>query len=343
MPQLIRSACLTGYVEVARSAGLDPKRMLREAGLAPSCLVDADIKIPIEAVRSLLEASAIAAGIEDFGLRMAERRRLSNLGPIGLVVRNEPTVRKSLETLGRYMRLHNEALFTRVEESQGVAILRQDMIVGGRVPVRQAMELVVGVLYGILRELLGPSWEPLRVCFSHTAPKSLVNHLRVFGRFVAFGCEFNGIVVASKDLDAPTPLADPVMLKYAQQYIDSMFARPNMDMNDKVRDLVCTLLPLHRCTAEQVAQSLGVDRRTVHRHLARREETFSDVVDSVRAELATRYVESGDRPLSEVAELLGFSAQSAFARWFRGEFGCTVTEWRAGRAPGKPSSASLRQ
>ncbi|MCU0805099.1 MAG: AraC family transcriptional regulator ligand-binding domain-containing protein, partial [Burkholderiales bacterium] len=202
----------------------------------------------------------------------------------------------------RYLRLHNEALFTRVEESQGVAILRQEMIVGGRAPVRQAMELAVGVLYGILRELLGPSWEPRRVCFSHTAPTSLVNHLRVFGRFVAFGCEFNGIVVASQDLDAPTPLADPVMLKYAQQYVDSMFARPNLAMNDKVRELVCTLLPLHRCTAEQVAQSLGVDRRTVHRHLARRAETFSGVVDSVRAELAARYVQDGDRPLSEVAE-----------------------------------------
>lgn len=341
MPQLIRSACLTGYVEVAKSAGLDPKRMLREAGLAAASLVDPDIKIPIESVRSLLEASAAAAGVEDFGLRMAEKRRLSNLGPIGLVVRNEPTVRAALETLGRYLRLHNEALFTRVEESQGVAILRQEMIVGGRAPVRQAMELAVGVLYGILRELLGPSWEPRRVCFSHTAPTSLVNHLRVFGRFVAFGCEFNGIVVASQDLDAPTPLADPVMLKYAQQYVDSMFTRPNLEMGDKVRELVCTLLPLHRCTAEQVAQSLGVDRRTVHRHLARRAETFSGVVDSVRAELAARYVQDGDRPLSEVAELLGFSAQSAFARWFRSEFGCTVTQWRAGRprAKGSPASA----
>jgi AraC-like DNA-binding protein len=340
LPQLIRSACLTGYVEVAQSFGLDPARMLRSAGLTAASLVDPDIKIPIESVRALLEASASAAGAEDFGLRMAEKRRLSNLGPIGLVVRNEPTVRKALETLGRYLRLHNEALFSRVEEAQGVAILRQEMIVGERARVRQAMELAVGVLYGILRELLGPSWEPRRVCFSHPAPKSLVNHLRVFGRFVAFGCEFNGIVVASRDLDARTPLADPVMLKYAQQYVDSMFARPNLDMSDKVRELVCTLLPLHRCTADQVAQSLGVDRRTVHRHLGRRGETFSDVVDAVRAELATRYLESGDRALSEVAELLGFSAQSAFARWFRNGFGCTVTEWRASRVAQSRTTAA---
>jgi AraC-like DNA-binding protein len=29
--------------------------------------------------------------------------------------------------------------------------------------------------------------------------------------------------------------------------------------------------------------------------------------------------------------LLGFSAQSALARWFRSRFGCSITEWRSGR------------
>ena len=43
----------------------------------------------------------------------------------------------------------------------------------------------------------------------------------------------------------------------------------------------------------------------------------------------TRYVENSDRPLTSVAELLGFSALSAFSRWFRSEFGCSVTQWRA--------------
>ena len=39
------------------------------------------------------------------------------------------------------------------------------------------------------------------------------------------------------------------------------------------------MLPLGRCSVEKVAQHLGVDRRTVHRHLARRGETFSSLVD----------------------------------------------------------------
>jgi AraC-like DNA-binding protein len=29
--------------------------------------------------------------------------------------------------------------------------------------------------------------------------------------------------------------------------------------------------------------------------------------------------------------LLGFSALSAFSRWFKSQFGCSVTDWRAER------------
>ena len=86
MPKLIRSACLTNYVEVARSIGLDPYRQLKAAGLSRACLADPDTMIRASAVGRLLEASAHAAGVEDFGLRMAETRRLSILGPIGLLL-----------------------------------------------------------------------------------------------------------------------------------------------------------------------------------------------------------------------------------------------------------------
>src|SRR5215469_4877761 len=68
MPRFIRSACLTNYVPVARSFGLDPYRLLREAGLDRSGLTDPEIKIPVADVCHLLEHSARSARAEDFGL-----------------------------------------------------------------------------------------------------------------------------------------------------------------------------------------------------------------------------------------------------------------------------------
>ncbi len=327
MTDLIRSACLTGYVEVARSVGLDPWRMLDAVGIDRRCLDDPDIRIPAGALRRLLEASAMAAKVEAFGLRLAADRELSNLGPIALVVREEPTVRRAIESLSRYVRLHNDSLRLHMEEVHEIAFISPVIMVRRPVPMRQAVELTVGVLYRILRLFLGATWKP-RVCFTHAAPKNLEMHRRVFNTRVEFGSDLNGIICDARDLDAPLPASDPVMARYARQYLESMLSRPHLTTRDKVRELVWMLLPSGQCSIERVAEHLAIDRRTVHRRLARRGESFSSIVDAVRTEMVTRYLENPDRSLHAIAEMLGFSAQSAFSRWFRDRFGMSASAWR---------------
>jgi len=330
MHATIRSATLSGYLELARSVGLDPNRQMRKCGLEPSCLSDPDTHIDAAAVAKLLETSAAESGVEDFGLRLSTARRLSNLGAFSLVVREETTARRALETLARYLQLHSELLSIRIEDADKLVILRVDIVRGARMPLRQAIELFVGYLFRILQELLGPSWQPRRVLFTHPAPASLTRHVAMFGRIVDFEAEFNGIACAAEDLAGQLPSADPVMARYARQYLDAMISRPDMTLADKVRWLVRDMLPLGRCSVDKVAQHLGVDRRTVHRHLARSGETFSSLVDDVRAELAESYLESG-KGLTDVADLLGFSALSAFSRWHKRHFGFTLTDRRSGK------------
>jgi len=196
-------------------------------------------------------------------------------------------------------------------------------------PRRQGIELFVGYLFRILQELLGPSWKPRRVLFTHSAPASLTRHVAMFGRIVDFDAEFNGIVCGAGDLAGLLPTADPVMARYARQYLDAMISRPDMTLADKVRWLVRDMLPLGRCSVDKVAQHLGVDRRTVHRHLAQSGETFSSLVDEVRGELAENYLEGNKGRLADVADLLGFSALSALSRWHKRHFGFTLTERRS--------------
>jgi AraC-like DNA-binding protein len=83
------------------------------------------------------------------------------------------------------------------------------------------------------------------------------------------------------------------------------------------------------CRVEAVALHLGVDRRTVHRQKATQGTRFSDILESVRKELAVRYVERTDQALLEVAGLLGFASPSAFSRWYRASFGSSAASRRA--------------
>ncbi|WP_455280947.1 AraC family transcriptional regulator [Cupriavidus necator] len=329
MSSLVRAAALTNYSEVARAAGLDPVRMLLDAGLSPSVLREPDLMIPVERVGRLLQASAIMSGNESFGLCMAESRLLSNLGPVGLLIRDQATLRDSLQMLMRYQALLNGALSLAIEECGDLVIIREVVMAGNaHEPTRQRVELALGVMVRLIRQLHKPAWEPGRVCFEHPAPRDLSVHQRFFGPCVEFNYDFNCIICAKADLDARNPAADPAMARYAQQLIDASTMLQQATMLEDVRRIVLLLLPSGRCSIEQVAEHLGMVCRTVQRRLAEEEQTFSSVVNDIRTELAARHVIETDRPLTEVATLLGFSAPSGFSRWYHAQFGCSPKESR---------------
>jgi AraC-like DNA-binding protein len=323
-----RYAALSGYRALSDSLGLDWAPLMRSIGLDPAGLAAQDRWIPAAAVARLLEISAVASGREDFGLRLAEFRQLANLGPLALVIREEPDVRSVLEMLIRYEHTYNQAISIRLSEANGLATIRMDLDLGEPTATRQATELAVGALHHIHRQLHGARWQPLSVCFSHPAPADISTHLRIFGHVTQFQREFAGIVLRAGDLAAPNKIADPLLRPYAHQFLNTIGPPAEATMAARVRALIEALLPTGHCSIAQVARSLGVDRRTVQRRLADSGETFSSLLDAVRAELAERQVPNPRRSLTEIAEELGFSELSAFSRWFRRRFGCSPSEWR---------------
>ena len=337
MAGVIRSASLTNYPEVARACGLDPARMLREFDFPARCLEDPECMVPIDAVRALLEASAERSGVEGFGLLMAETRRLSSLGPLGLLIREQPTPRLALQAFVEYGRRLNDSLHLTIEEAADVVILREMLVIGHGGPVRQATELAIGVAFRTLQNLLGSEWRARRVCFAHDAPADRTIHERIFGRSVEFGHDFNGIVCALADLARPNAQADPELARLAHRMLEGQrVARAQGGIAPQVRSLVVTLLGTGACTIDRAAQHLGVDRRTIHRRLAKEGETFSSIVDAVRRELAQRYL-ADKRSLAEISMLLGFSASSGFSHWYRRKYDATPSSRRnAVRAKAKP-------
>ena len=329
MPRLIRSAALSNYVELAQSVGIDPYRMIAARRLPAACLADPEVKVPILAVVRLLEESALRSGKSDFGLRLADSRSLANLGALALLVREQPTIRNALNALAGYMFLHSEALLLRITEHDELVVLNFAIDVGRPVPIRQAVELGIGFLHRSFQRVFRERWKPQTICFTHSAPARIDAHRRLFGTEIQFSQDFNGIVCRSRDVDVAVPAADAAMARQVKQYLDTLGSRRTSSVSATVRECIYLMLPSGRCSADHVAQRLGVDRRTLHRHLAREGQTFSSIIDSVRAELVTRYVGNRDHSLASVADLLGFSARSAFSRWFRSQFGCSVSEWRA--------------
>ena len=83
-------------------------------------------------------------------------------------------------------------------------------------------------------------------------------------------------------------------------------------------------------TLQTAAAHLRTSPRTLKRRLQEEGTTFQDLLDSVRCDLAKRYLEEPRLALGEVSFLLGFSEPSAFHRAFKRWTGKTPLAYRQG-------------
>ena len=226
----------------------------------------------------------------------------------------------------RYEHTYNQAISIRLPEAHGLATIRMDLELGEPVGTRQATELAVGALHHIHRQLHGAKWQPLSVCFPHPAPADITTHLRIFGHVVQFQHEFAGIVLRASDLAAPNKIADPLLRPYAHQFLDTIAPPADATTVARVRELIEVLLPTGHCSIVQVALSLGVDHRTVQRRLAGSGQTFSSLLNAVRAELAERLVRAWAARSSSTVRA------TTLSWWSLGNC-CSSLTWAAGRGP----------
>jgi AraC-like DNA-binding protein len=334
MDRFVRYAALTGYPELARSVGLDPAQLMADEGLDIAGLANQDTWIPAIPVARLLERSAVASGLDDFGVRLSTRRRLSALGPLSVVLREEPDLRSALNLLIRYSRAYSGVLDLRLLEADGLATVQVWVEFGAPVPIRQSTDLTVANLLGVLHSLVRADWQPLSVIFAHGPPTDLTVFRQVFGPGLRFDQHFTGVVFGARDLDLPTVTADPALRPYTRRLLDSVLPTSAATMTGQVRSMVEVLLPTGRCSLAHVSRALHVPPRSLHRHLAEEGTTFSSVVHDIRARWAERYLATDAYSLTEIAHMLGFAAPSAFSVWFRAHFGTTASDWRRRTRPG---------
>lgn len=328
MVPFAHTAVLTNYLNVTQQFDLNPFYLLSSVGLCHSQLQDTKLRIPVDKAITLLEASAHSSGCESFALRMAELRQLSDFGEISLLLSYQHTLRDALKTIGRYRNLLNDALAIYVEESGNTAIIREEVVTPAALYSRQATELAVGTMHRLCSTLLQQKWRPLSAHFTHSAPKDLSIHRRVFGCSLEFGSEFNGLVCNAAELDLVNPLANTAMADHAQRFLDILQNDYEPSLILDIRKTIYLLLPMGRATLDQIAHAHNINVRTLQRRLEAAHTSFSDLINDVRRSLVFRYLKNPNYSLGQVSDILGYSMPSSFTRWFINQFGVSPTVWR---------------
>ncbi|MFC4312605.1 helix-turn-helix transcriptional regulator [Steroidobacter flavus] len=125
----------------------------------------------------------------------------------------------------------------------------------------------------------------------------------------AVGVEFGAEQVSHRQL-----------YEMATSFIERRCRKGVMPLTTPARIHIARLLVEGNCTQESLAAALRLHRRTLQRKLRREGKSFETLRDSVRRDMALRYLQQPDISLMRVTEMLGYSEASVLSRscvrWF---------------------------
>lgn len=337
MSILVRAGGMQGYATLMRSLGHDPGPLLARCGLSEAMVADEDRLLPLQQVYDLMRLSVEATGLPDHGLRAAQVQDISAVGPLALAMQNAPTVAAAIGYLTRYLSVQSSALrMTLAPASEfvpGTVELRYDPgAQDGLHFVPQVVDHGLALVHLSLKALAGAQYALRGVSLPHRPVGGVRAHERFFGAPVHGGQPFAALHFAPAMLEVSVQAARPTLLRIAADYLARHAPAADTALAGRVRQAIVHSLAQHPLDKPAMAALLELHPRTLQRRLADEGTSFEALRDAARCEAAKRYLADSGYAIAEVAQLVGFSEQSAFTRFCRAKLGGTPRELRARRA-----------
>lgn len=126
------------------------------------------------------------------------------------------------------------------------------------------------------------------------------------------------------------PTADPALLGHLRKHGEEQLkAQPETikNLSDRIVELLNERLPGPIPNGDDIAQDLGLTRRTMTRHLSAEGTSFKKLLEGVLCDLSKRLLRNGES-VARVAFMLGFADQAAFTVAFKRWTGETPARFR---------------
>jgi AraC-like DNA-binding protein len=187
-----------------------------------------------------------------------------------------------------------------------------------RTPPPEA-ECTFAVLASRAQKLTGGHAGLREVRFVHAQPVDTAPYAALFRCPVHFARPASEIIFDAKSLALPVASANPGLESVLERYMSELVARlPKSDaFIEQVRSSVARTLRTKAASLDETARDLRVSARTLQRKLGEDGTSHSEIVDSVRSEMAERLVADDRMSLTEIAFLLGFADVSGFRRRYK--------------------------
>lgn len=315
--------------EELHQRGHDADALFHQAGLDPARLKDPNARFPVEKLRCMWAAARAQAQDPALGVAIGMRWNPTTFHALGYAWLASATLAEGFHRLARYGRLVSD-------QHQGELTLsgmEYHYRITPRTPENDpdptAVEAITVAIVKMCRMLAGEGFSPLEIILP-MAPRPSVLPLETNLRApLKFGDQTLELVLARGDMEKPLRSANPELSRLNEQIVVKHLSQLDKDsLGLQVQHRIAEALPSGRVTEDDIAQALHLSNRTLQRRLAEEGNSFGDILQNTRRELAQNYLRDSQLSINEIAYLLGFSEQANFTRACKRWFGQSPSEFR---------------
>lgn len=323
----VRLAIFMALPALLREFGQDPQTVLPAVGLTPGLLAEPDTFVPFEKVDRLLQHCRDVTGCAHFGLLTGQKVNLSYLGVLGFAMRSADSVATALSNLSRYRALHDQSALIHLEREGEMVSLRYLVTQAPVAAPEQVYDFAVAVGCCLLRDLCGPAWKPSRIMLCRDRPAKTGPYEKFFRCPIIFDSDWSGLEFHSRWLSVAPVGADPLLYRH--------MLREMRELDDTAQDVAADLISSLRlllssrhCNQGEAAALLGINTRTLRRHLMSAGTTFRAELEAAKFARARALLEASELSAVEIADKLGYADLSAFSHAFKRWSGVSPAHWR---------------
>jgi AraC-like DNA-binding protein len=327
MKYFARAGSLVGFEKLVTSLGGNPATLLRSVGLSPVITRTPEIYIPYTVLAELYHRTAISLDRADFGLLLGESQGLEVFGALGSAACLQPDMQSALLMMQQSLGFHARGVRFDINPEDESVILELGFDFEDQVDCTQLAAVSIALSVSAIAQLSGGKVSPTRVEFARPNCSAL-RKTRIHGAEMDCGSWRNAVHYLPELLDTSVAISKEVRQSLDAAWQSAAEGMLDLDLEDRLRLAIESLLPTGECQLPLVSQLLGVSPRVMQLRLSERGTSFETILRRSRERLAKAHLQHGNMSVTELALNLSYKDTSAFSRAFKSWTGASPRNWQ---------------
>ncbi|MBC7604690.1 MAG: AraC family transcriptional regulator [Ramlibacter sp.] len=314
------NAWVASIVRMFASQGVDAAELFSLAELDIERLTRPNERFSARAVNRLWRVAVHRTGNVNLGLDRALARRYLRFEIASQPMMSGATLIDSLEGLAKYLALINDSAAFTIKRGRTNCWLELNHGGNTRTP-RQRIEFGMLALLMLCQKVAHHPIRPVGVEFTFGEPGDFHPYRMAFQGPLRFGQPMCRISFSTEDMTRPVEHHTESLFALHDKLIEDRLERmADARTSYRASEELIRRLHLGVPNRAEVARSVGLPERELEKRLRVEGQSFEQLLDDVRKELAEHYLAVGALPLTQITRLLAWDLPGEFSaaskRWF---------------------------